>query len=309
MSKLTVWFVGSQVKAAGVVDMLIGLDGSFAVERVDVADASFRLKPADVERLRAARATVVLLVTPEFADSMVGVQRAMVALSAAAAAGDVLVIPVYCRHMADTESLPCQSLSWMPGKLQPLSALPNPDETVKLVCEQIAVELAAFSAPPAAALQQSDAAPALPESEPDVAVFCAAADDKLVAHDMGNVLRILKRRGVLRQDYGTWQEAPDGDWNERRDRARRAPFVVIMISADLLADDYYWEFISSGLQPHQKVLCVYLRACDYGGLPGTKSRVVPHERGAAYPIAGPCNKDEAWHQVLVALQRLLENAA
>src|SRR5262249_27077351 len=96
VSKLTVWFVGSQVKAAGVVDMLIGLDGSFAVERVDVTDAAFRLKLADVERLRAERATIVLLVTPEFADSTSGFQRAMVALSAAAAAGDVLVIPVYC---------------------------------------------------------------------------------------------------------------------------------------------------------------------------------------------------------------------
>jgi hypothetical protein len=310
---LQVWLAGSQAQAAGVIDMLLGLDAvskesdSIEVERVDVEGADFRLNPADVERLRARRTCIVMLMTPELAERIAGFEGGMAALCAAAAACEVLVAPVYCRYMPNTECLPCSDLPWLPGKLQPLTALANSDETVRLACQQIVAEVAAFSGNmPAAPAADAKAVPVLAESEPDVAIFCDGDDNDLVAHDMDNILRILKRRGAFRQEYGTWQEAPDGDWSEKRDRARRAPFVVFMVSADLLADDYYWEFISSGLQPHQKVLCVYLRACDHEfAVEETKGRIVPCERGKAFPIAGSRDKDEAWNQVLVALQRLV----
>src|SRR4029453_19283236 len=131
--------------------MLIGLErlpveaGGIAGERVDMEAACFKFNMAAVERLGAEHATIILLVTPELVDSTAALGKPILALMEAAVRGDVLVVPIYCRSVSDPDSLPWQALSWMPGKLQPLSAMPNPDEVVRAVCEQIVTELATFS--------------------------------------------------------------------------------------------------------------------------------------------------------------------
>lgn len=120
-------------------------------------------------------------------------------------------------------------------------------------------------------------------------------------------LTALWRQGLVT----TWHEgkvAPGEAWelviSAHIDLAR---LVLLLVSADYLADDPYWREMERALERHRageaRVIPILVDACDWEHAPFGKLKPLPDDRRA---VTSWPNSSEAWRDVVLGIRRAVE---
>ena len=128
---------------------------------------------------------------------------------------------------------------------------------------------------------------------------------KLEAH-----LAALRRGGLIAEWHDRKLEPGDA-WKYEIDRhLTSADIVLLLVSSDFIASDYCWsEEMTKALQRHARgealVVPVILRHCRWASTPLGALQAVPRD---AKPIKSWLDEDEAFDDVVAAIERLVEKA-
>lgn len=122
-------------------------------------------------------------------------------------------------------------------------------------------------------------------------------------------LAALRRSGLIAEWHDRKLEPGDA-WKNAIDRhLRSADIVLLLVSADFIASDYCWgEEMEKALARHRQdealVIPVILRYCRWQGTPLGDLQAVPKN---ARPITAWPDQDEAFEDVVAAIERAVEN--
>jgi len=122
--------------------------------------------------------------------------------------------------------------------------------------------------------------------------------------------RTLRRGGLIAEWHDRKLEPGDA-WKDEIDRhLTSADIVLLLVSSDFIASDYCWsEEMTKALQRHARgealVVPVILRHCRWTSTPLGALQAVPRD---AKPIKAWPDEDEAFDDVVAAIERLVEKA-
>jgi hypothetical protein len=253
------------------------------------------------------------------------------------------IIPIYCLPVPNPESTPWAKLSWLPSnahdEYKALTKCGNADEACSNAASKIqaclSTMLARQSTPAVSnesggtqqqavldtsrqsTLDQTCAKPkstgvppvagerpvAIEELKiPPLAVFVSESDRNRVEGALEPVLSTLTRARNVRS-YSPWRIKSGSNWKRQLILAKQAPFVVIILSANAMADDDIYDLINN-IEAGQKVLFVLLSPCMSQLLPleDIDHKMLPvNKRGEVVTVQSIKGADSAWQQVSDAL--------
>ncbi len=131
--------------------------------------------------------------------------------------------------------------------------------------------------------------------------------DKAYLEELKTQLAPLRRQQLL-QIWDDTNLQPGEEWDAAiRRELKTADIIILLVSANLMATDYIWEFeMKEALERSQRgeaaVIPVIIRPCNWEDAPFAKLNALP-EKGK--PIDTWANKDEAWTQVVKRIRQVL----
>jgi hypothetical protein len=137
---------------------------------------------------------------------------------------------------------------------------------------------------------------------PPLAVFVSESDRNRVEGELEPVLSTLTRARNVRS-YSPWSIKSGSNWKRQLILAKQAPYVVITLSSNAIADDDIYDLIKN-IAAGQKVLFVHLSHCMWEVLPlkDIDHKMLPVNRtGEVGTVQSMKQPDSAWQQVSAAL--------
>ncbi|HRK82399.1 MAG TPA: TIR domain-containing protein [Saprospiraceae bacterium] len=132
--------------------------------------------------------------------------------------------------------------------------------------------------------------------------------DELYKEELDKHLSTLKRN----KEIATWnvrQILPGSEWNDVvKNEIKNADIILLLISADFNDSDDIWEVeIKEAIERHHKkearVIPVYIRECDWEGMPYAHLQGLPN---GAKPVALYKNKDQAFTEIVDGLKKVID---
>ncbi len=132
--------------------------------------------------------------------------------------------------------------------------------------------------------------------------------DEPLKDDLDKSLSALKHSNKIK----TWNDRKmkGGDvWdNSIKKQLEKADLILLLISADFMASKYIWEVeITKALEKHNskqaKVIPIFLRHCDFEGMPFEKLQGFPKD---AKPVNSFADKDEAFTQIAKGIRSVVD---
>src|SRR5689334_12687984 len=122
-----------------------------------------------------------------------------------------------------------------------------------------------------------------------------AGADEALREELERHLALLHRQGVI----DAWHDGLITPGEDRKgaidEHLARAKVVLLLVSADFLASDYYdVEMMRALARPDAIVIPIILRACDLKGAPFEALPALPRDGKA---VSSWSNRDEAWTDV------------
>jgi serine/threonine protein kinase len=146
------------------------------------------------------------------------------------------------------------------------------------------------------------------QSSPITVFFSYAPEDAELGRELTDHLALLEKQGVISgwhaRDIGAGEE-----WRRAIDeRLETAKVILLMISADYMASDYYYDVeMRRALERHNagaaRVIAILLRAYDMAAFSLANVPTLP---SGQRPVTSWSNRDEAWADVVQAVRREIE---
>lgn len=144
--------------------------------------------------------------------------------------------------------------------------------------------------------------------EPVDLFYSYAHEDESLRNELAGHLKIMERRGVIRQ----WHDrclTPGQKWDkEINAQLATADLVLLLVSADFISSDYIWSYeLDVAMKRHERgeasVVPVLLRAVDITDAPFASLQGLPTD---LKPVTSWANRDEAWTDVAKGIRRTVE---
>lgn len=145
-----------------------------------------------------------------------------------------------------------------------------------------------------------------------VDIFIAYSHEDLA---FKNELKKFLRPMLREERISVWDDydiEAGQEWDAAiKERLYSAGIVLLLVSADSLASDYFYgKEVQVSLERHQKgevvVVPIILRHCDWENTPLGNLEVLP-EKGR--PVVDWATRDQAWQDVVTRLRRVVESVA
>jgi TIR domain len=153
----------------------------------------------------------------------------------------------------------------------------------------------------------------IPESPAQLRVFCSYAhEDHRFADELKQHLRVL----IQREEIEWWDDRvikPGDDWTQLiHDNLLRADVIILLLSAHFFDSEYvvHEEFETALTRRNEGALLIPLLIESYplSGTPFSTIQVLPTRReGELRPVVNWRHRDQAYRQVLEAIQRYAES--
>jgi len=313
------------------------------LELTDVDSPDFQLNGFLVKSYQQERPLIIILVTPAVMlnDKVSG--DGMTALMRLTDDAGPRIAPIYCLPVPNPELTPWAKLAWLPSnahdEYKALTKCGNADEACSNAARNIQAclsKMLAEQSTPAVSkeiggTQQQAVLDTSRQSTPDqtftrpkstgvlpvagerpvaieelkippLAVFVSESDRNRVEGALEPVLSTLTRTRNVRS-YSPWSIKSGSNWKRQLILAKHAPYVVIILSSNAIADDDIYGLIEN-IPAGQKVLFVLLSPCMSQLLPleDIDHKMLPvNRKGEVVTVQSIKGADSAWQQVSEAL--------
>ena len=141
-------------------------------------------------------------------------------------------------------------------------------------------------------------------------LFCCYAheahEDVLLCEELDTHLATLRQLGLI-QVVSSRNISAGTEWQEAMDHyLSTADIVLLLLSADFLASDYYYNMAMRALQRHQAdeavVIPIILRSADWEQTPLGMLQALPRD---SRPVVQWPHRDEAWKQITTEIRKVV----
>ncbi|HEY4033613.1 MAG TPA: toll/interleukin-1 receptor domain-containing protein, partial [Ktedonobacteraceae bacterium] len=149
----------------------------------------------------------------------------------------------------------------------------------------------------------------MPEQGKPINIFCLYCHkDKAMCEELEAHLSSLRHQKTI-IGWHTCNISTKADWEQKIDQdLNAAQIILLLISADFLASDYYSKDIIQALERHKageaRVIPIIVRPVLWEGVPFSKLPVLPKD-GIPVQSKHWFNSDEAWLNVVEGLQAMI----
>jgi hypothetical protein len=304
-------------------------------EMVDLDSPDFHLNEAVIAGWKTVPTVLVLAVTPQvlFNDEAIG--AGMSVLLAALDRTSLVMLPIYCEVVPNPQRTPWARLCWFPNNAkddyQIISRLGGVDSGASQAAVSVGAVLnrmaqaANLVAQPGAHKAEGVAVVTEPDVSlvpnngagrhmnledvkiPSLAILVAENEDNGVRKALEPILATLKQHRNVRS-YVCWDVSAGADWQHRRALGVRASTVVVVLSAQALADDFINKQILH-FEPEQRVIFFVHNYClwEILSLERLNHQLLPVKGDEVVPAAAMRSAD-AWQQLASQLLKVFPKA-